>query len=60
MPFLTNRTLYYDTAAGYNRGGSSMHNYETGLRDMGTFTTVKKLFFVYILKVSPICDIFTC
>ncbi|KAG0285767.1 hypothetical protein BGZ96_010035 [Linnemannia gamsii] len=34
-------TLYYDTTAGYNRQGSSLHIYENGLRDMGTFTTVE-------------------
>ncbi|KAI7830544.1 hypothetical protein BC939DRAFT_286105 [Gamsiella multidivaricata] len=34
-------TLYYDTSAGYNRQSSSLHNYENGLRDLGTFTTVE-------------------
>ncbi|KAF9338441.1 hypothetical protein BGZ91_008827 [Linnemannia elongata] len=49
-------TLYYDTAAGYNRGGSSMHNYETGLRDMGTFTTVEQFarYFNWIKKPHKI------
>ncbi|KAF9536970.1 hypothetical protein EC957_009138 [Mortierella hygrophila] len=49
-------TLYYDTAAGYNRGGSSLHNYEIGLRDMGTFTTVEQFarYFNWIKKPHKI------
>ncbi|KAF9179731.1 hypothetical protein BGZ51_006713 [Haplosporangium sp. Z 767] len=35
------RTLYYDITSGYGRQGSSLHNYENGLRDMGSFTTVE-------------------
>ncbi|KAG0196417.1 hypothetical protein BGX28_010180 [Mortierella sp. GBA30] len=34
-------TLYYDLTTGYGRQGSSLHNYENGLRDLGTFTTVE-------------------
>ncbi|KAG9064028.1 hypothetical protein KI688_004142 [Linnemannia hyalina] len=54
--FLQRRTLYYDTAAGYNRGGSSLHNYEIGLRDQGTFTTVEQFarYFNWIKKPHKI------
>ncbi|KAF9920506.1 hypothetical protein FBU30_009647 [Linnemannia zychae] len=34
-------TLYYDSNASFNRLGSSQHNYENNLRDLGTFTTVE-------------------
>ncbi|KAF8975509.1 hypothetical protein BGZ46_009069 [Entomortierella lignicola] len=32
-------TLYYDTATGFNRQGSSVHNYENNLRELGMFKT---------------------
>ncbi|KAF9149147.1 hypothetical protein BG015_009062 [Linnemannia schmuckeri] len=49
-------TLYYDTTAGYNRQGSSLHIYENGLRDMGTFTTVEQFarYFNWIEKPHKI------
>ncbi|KAF9968018.1 hypothetical protein BGZ70_007126 [Mortierella alpina] len=34
-------TLYYDITTGYSRQSSSLNNYENGLRDLGTFTTVE-------------------
>ncbi|KAF9085358.1 hypothetical protein BGX29_001993 [Mortierella sp. GBA35] len=49
-------TLYYDITAGYNRQGPSLHIYENGLRDMGTFTTVELFarFFNWIKKPHKI------
>ncbi|KAF8928006.1 hypothetical protein BGZ58_009953, partial [Dissophora ornata] len=35
------RTLSYDISSGYNRQGSSHHNYENGLKELGSFTTVE-------------------
>ncbi|KAF9985151.1 hypothetical protein BGZ75_003326 [Mortierella antarctica] len=34
-------TLFYDITTGYSRQSSSLNNYENGLRDLGTFTTVE-------------------
>ncbi|KAG0052381.1 hypothetical protein BGZ83_002675 [Gryganskiella cystojenkinii] len=34
-------TLYFDTTTGYNRPGSSLYNFENGLRELGSFTTVE-------------------
>ncbi|KAI8351241.1 translation initiation factor eIF 4e-like domain-containing protein [Mortierella sp. GBAus27b] len=34
-------TLYYDITSGNNRQGTLPHNYESGLKDLGTFSTVE-------------------
>ncbi|KAF9577158.1 hypothetical protein BGW38_007815, partial [Lunasporangiospora selenospora] len=34
-------TLFYDMTTGYGRQGPSHHNYENGLKELGTFTTVE-------------------
>ncbi|GJJ69756.1 translation initiation factor 4E [Entomortierella parvispora] len=49
-------TLYFDTTSAYNRQGSSQSNFESGLREIGSFTTVKRFaeYFNWIIKPHKI------
>ncbi|KAF9974494.1 hypothetical protein BGZ73_002090 [Actinomortierella ambigua] len=45
-------TLYYDVSTGYGRQGSSLHHFESGLKELGTFQSVESFarYFNWIQK----------